>query len=287
MKKNSQETGLLTSIHVLGKKLYYWDNGQDSDVCVLMLHGLGGNHEGLLPIAQHITCRVVIPDLPGYGLSDELEEHSLENYTESLFALCKQLSLNNVIVFGHSLGSAIALMLAKELQENAKGTILLNPVPKLKKAMQLTLKAMFKASVKISDKKTYAFIHGKPYDVATYAIHQSKPSMDYLKSYVRSQQANEYSVNAWRDSAKAVDACDQYVLARSLKIPVMVIHGKQDKMISDKTAEAFTNAFVHGEMRILKDTGHFSHMEASKEVAGLVNAFAQQIRSRFSLYPKD
>jgi pimeloyl-ACP methyl ester carboxylesterase len=100
------------SIVVNGTKISYRHNLSGEREVALLLHGLGGDHRGLLQVAQGLSdVDVVIPDVPGYGDSDPLTvPHTLANYAAAVEALRIALDLGPVHLIGHSLGASIALL---------------------------------------------------------------------------------------------------------------------------------------------------------------------------------
>jgi pimeloyl-ACP methyl ester carboxylesterase len=100
------------SIVVNGTKISYRHNLTGERDVALLLHGLGGDHRGLLQVAQALPdVDVVIPDVPGYGDSAPLTvPHTLANYAAAVEALRVALDLGPVHLIGHSLGASIALL---------------------------------------------------------------------------------------------------------------------------------------------------------------------------------
>jgi pimeloyl-ACP methyl ester carboxylesterase len=75
---------------------------------ILLIHGFRGNHHGLSAIAAALEeYEVLIPDLPGYGKSEELfGSHDLQNYGRWLADLYSELD-PETMVLGHSFGSLV------------------------------------------------------------------------------------------------------------------------------------------------------------------------------------
>jgi pimeloyl-ACP methyl ester carboxylesterase len=108
------ESGALRaeSIVVNETRINYRHNLTGAREVALLLHGLGGDHRGLVQVAAGLRdVDVVIPDLPGYGDSAPLTvPHSLANYAATVEALRVALDLGPVHLIGHSLGASIALL---------------------------------------------------------------------------------------------------------------------------------------------------------------------------------
>ena len=90
----------------------YVDYGKGKDTLVL-LHGWGQNIEMMQPIGDNLSknFRVIIVDLPGFGLSEEPKTvWTLYDYVECIHEILKDLKVENPILIGHSFGGKISLL---------------------------------------------------------------------------------------------------------------------------------------------------------------------------------
>lgn len=93
-----------------GLKICYNDEGEGK--CVLLLHGWGANKESLNPVFNSLktTFRVICPDLPGFGESDEPETPwSAKDYADFLKDFIKVLDIEPFAALGHSNGGRILI----------------------------------------------------------------------------------------------------------------------------------------------------------------------------------
>ena len=122
-------------IKVNGRNVFYIDSGGQNPV-IILLHGFPGNHMGLIDLATYIGgagYRIIIPDLPACGRSDSLEKkHNLKNYSDWLNNFLEALSIDKVIIIGHSFGSRIALVFTNYYPKRVKRLVLITPVLKVK-----------------------------------------------------------------------------------------------------------------------------------------------------------
>lgn len=82
---------------------------------VVLLHGWGQNVEMLRPIYDHLSkyFRVLMLDLPGFGMSEEPREAwSILDYADFLALILEKYEIENPIVVAHSFGARIALRYA-------------------------------------------------------------------------------------------------------------------------------------------------------------------------------
>jgi len=99
-----------------GVNVNYIDYGKGKDTVVL-LHGWGQNIQMMQPIGDNLSKsnRVIIIDLPGFGLSEEPKNiWSLYDYVECVHELLNSLDIKNPILMGHSFGGKISLLYASK-----------------------------------------------------------------------------------------------------------------------------------------------------------------------------
>jgi pimeloyl-ACP methyl ester carboxylesterase len=107
-------------------KLNYFDDGSASAEPLIMLHGGAWRWQEYLPLIPTLSQRwhVYAMDLRGNGKSGWVpERYRLEDFSDDIVAFTKQLTAPIVLV-GHSLGGAIALMSAARCPERVKALII-------------------------------------------------------------------------------------------------------------------------------------------------------------------
>ncbi|MDZ7757396.1 alpha/beta hydrolase [Rhodohalobacter sp.] len=107
----------------------YIDEGS-GDKTLLLVHGLASNagfwRYNIDALAQ--DYRVVAIDLPGYGKSDKGDyPYGMDYYAKELVNLMDELSLENVIYIGHSMGGQIGITLALNYPDAIDQLILAAP----------------------------------------------------------------------------------------------------------------------------------------------------------------
>ena len=100
---------------VKASRLRYFIGGPADAEPVVLVHGLGGCAANWVDIAPLLarTRRVVIPELPGHGLSTPLPAvPNLAVFADRLAAVAEREGLLSAAFVGHSLGGVVALRLA-------------------------------------------------------------------------------------------------------------------------------------------------------------------------------
>ncbi|HET9127150.1 MAG TPA: alpha/beta hydrolase [Propionibacteriaceae bacterium] len=129
--RGHRRNGTLRSVMIEGNPLAYWHHGpRRAARTLVMLHGLGGDHTGLVALAERLRgVQVVAPDLPGYGASPALPvTHTLHAYARVLDSLRNRLGLARFALLGHSFGADVALAYAHDHPDAVTDLCLLNPV---------------------------------------------------------------------------------------------------------------------------------------------------------------
>jgi pimeloyl-ACP methyl ester carboxylesterase len=112
---------------------YLAAGSQPGTETVLLLHGAGVSARSWMPQLQDLagTLRVLALDLPGHGESAPIWKPSVEGYADTAHRLLEVLGTGPVWVAGHSLGGAVALVLAARHPERVKGLVLISSCARL------------------------------------------------------------------------------------------------------------------------------------------------------------
>ncbi len=120
----------LKSAIVMGARVQYRHIGTDNPDCLILLHGLGGDHRRLMKMAGGICgVDIVALDLPGFGLSDAIPgPYTMDAYAGAVEELRTHLGYERIHLTGHSLGANVALVYAALYGSALRSLCLLNPV---------------------------------------------------------------------------------------------------------------------------------------------------------------
>jgi len=124
---------------VCGMRVAAWSGGDARKPCVVLVHGIGGDHSGMVPLAEAliVSCRVVLVDLAGHGDSDMLPDVSIEAYWEWMADVLAAIERDHgrvSTVCGHSFG---ALVVAGAARRAPRTTVLVTPVPWVPKVYRI------------------------------------------------------------------------------------------------------------------------------------------------------
>jgi 4,5:9,10-diseco-3-hydroxy-5,9,17-trioxoandrosta-1(10),2-diene-4-oate hydrolase len=116
-----------------GLTIHYHEAGSGDPV--VFLHGSGpgasgySNFKGNYPVFAEHGWRVIVPDLPGYGLSSKPEdaEYVLDFFVDALHRFLQAIGITRCTLVGNSLGGAIAIKYALDFPQEVAGLILMAP----------------------------------------------------------------------------------------------------------------------------------------------------------------
>lgn len=98
-----------------GINVNYTFNNIGSEITLVLLHGWAQNIDMMKPIGDKYEeyFNVLIIDLPGFGKSDEPPyAWTVYEYVDLIHELIKKLSINKIIMIGHSFGGRLGLIYA-------------------------------------------------------------------------------------------------------------------------------------------------------------------------------
>lgn len=257
-----------TNLHVS-----FWHHEVTGTHPLLLLHGHGGDHRGLIKLAKHIPVTTFVLDLPGFGDSEELSAHTIKEYTAVIEEFVTENNISEYDVFGHSLGSAFALAVAAS-DTRVKRLIMVNPIPEFSTFIRKLLRVVSVTATALPPNIGEALVHTRLYNIVTFLLHSRKKlNPEHAGDYLRTQNTSRYSLKAWQESGTAIYDMDQQSYAKRITIPTMIIHGDKDKMTSVKAVAQFVDLFSSGQLVRLPKAGHFAPLEDIAEIAEHINTF--------------
>ncbi len=258
-------------------KVNYTDTGFGN--VVLLVHGFGEDstiwHAQKDFLQQHY--RLIIPDVPGSGLSDLIEKDNvtIDDYTDCLYALLQHLQLpqtQRISVFGHSMGGYIALAFAKKYSYalQAFGLIHSTAFADSEEKKQVRLRGI----ETMQQYGAYAFLKTTIPNLFGNSFKQKSPQV--VDALI--EKGKNFSVAALQQYYKAMmlrsDTTE--VLVKST-VPVLFVIGTEDVAapINDVLKQVHLPAI--SKIKNLENVGHMGMLEATDEVNETMLSFLQNI----------
>jgi pimeloyl-ACP methyl ester carboxylesterase len=118
---------------ILTVRMHYQDLGEQDNPTVVLIHGAFSSSHTFLPWAEKLVeegYRVIMPDLPYFGLSDGFEDNvtSFRRSSEAIKYILDDLEITSIDIAGNSLGGAVSWFFASEYETMVKSVTLIDAV---------------------------------------------------------------------------------------------------------------------------------------------------------------
>jgi len=210
---------------------------------LLILHGWKSNSDRWLEVAEPISKQgfnVFIPDLPGFGKSDALQDSwNTNQYIEWIEELIKELNLRDFYLMGHSFGGALASKLVVKHAQDVKGLFLVSAACIRKKTNKKKSYAAISKIVKI-----FSFVpFYKFFRKAIYKFIIRKSDYTYVEGTLKETYLN-------------VVAEDLSFHLPFIKVPTTIIWGKKDVSTPIEDAHYINKQIKNSKLIIIPEAGH-------------------------------
>ncbi|PCN47175.1 alpha/beta hydrolase [Curtobacterium sp. 'Ferrero'] len=268
------------AVQVDGRRTHYWVYGpEDATRTVLAVHGFRGDHHGLETIAAHLQgVRVIVPDLPGFGVSDPLPTSDIDSYVGWLTGFHAALGLGaDTVVLGHSFGSiVVAATVAAGLRTRL--LVLVNPIaaPALQGPRAIATGAAigyYRAGALLPKPLGLALLRD-PVIVRVMSIAMLKSHDRELRRWVHDQHDRYFS--AFSDRRSVLEAFrtsvthDVAEYAARINVPVLMIAAEHDDITAVPEQRALAARLADAELVVVPDVGHLVHYETPAAAASAV-----------------
>ncbi|SEL67442.1 Pimeloyl-ACP methyl ester carboxylesterase [Pseudoxanthomonas sp. GM95] len=266
-----------TQVH--GQTIRYYDMGHGPTL--VLLHGLGSSAGfdwgTVIPeLAKHY--RVLAPDQLGFGQSDKpLINYGPATWVDMLGGFLKDRGVTRFDLAGESLGGWIAGLYT------ARAADLGYPLPQRLVLVDAgghpSMKPVAGAPASASVLPVLSIASVRE-GLSKYVFHDPAlvtPAVAEQAFALRLSEGSQYTQDSFRRNLAGSDAVflDQATLA-GLKLPVLVVWGEQDRLVSPAHGADFT-AWIPGARRVLiPDAGHAPAVEQPQVFLQAVLPFLQQ-----------
>ncbi|MFH1129418.1 MAG: alpha/beta fold hydrolase [Patescibacteria group bacterium] len=243
----------------------YLKNSKENHT-LLFLHGFTGTSSVWDDYVETLKDKfnIILIDLVGHGNSGSpktIDEYSFSNQAEKIVKILNQLEIGSVSIISYSFSCHISLLIKEKMQEKIKSMIFVSPY--------------FKGENNFFEKLIFDFVG----IVWRCLVPNKKFKLNYskLKNYENPNfHDTRYVLKCinTKDLLGSVYSLKNYEGAlglENLKIPLLIIYGKNDKTLSEKTKNLFARLKT-AEIKIIENKKHkFLKTEAPKIVRIIEN----------------
>ncbi len=256
-----------TSITVGGHRIHYDAEGPAAGEPVVLVHGLGGHAEDWANLAPHLAragYRVYMPDLPGYGRSEQPADfsYSVPDEAGAVLGFLDATGLKRVDLGGWSMGGWIAQRIAAEHPERVNRLMLFDSAGLFVKPEWNTALFTPASAAELDQLDTLLMPH--PPVVPGFIA----------ADIVRVSRKNAWVIRRALDSMLAGrDATDKVM--PSLKMPVLIVWGELDHITPLSQGQAMHALIPQSQLDVIPECGHLAPGQCADQIGPKVLEFLQ------------
>lgn len=255
------------SVTVAGHRIHYLVQGPAAGPVVVLVHGLGGRAEDWSDLAPYLVragFRVYLPDLPGYGRSEQPADfsYSVHDEAEAVTGFLDALGLKQVDLGGWSMGGGIAQHLAARHPERVRRLMLFDSAG---------ISVMPQWDVRLFTPTTPAEL-----DQLEALLMPNPPRIpDFVaQDILRRSRKNAWVVHrALNSMLTGQDATDTLLLR--LKMPLLLVWGAEDRIIPLSQGETMHRLVPQSELEVFPGCGHLAPGQCTAQIGPKVVEFVQ------------
>lgn len=242
---------------------------------IVLVHGFGANKDNWTRIARELTddFNVYAIDLPGHGDSSKPLDlgYRLKDQVGHLARILEALNINEMHMMGNSMGGGITALYTATYPEQIKTAVLFDPAGILEYENEMV------DMVLAGDNP---LIPSKPGDferLMDFAL-EEKPFVPWPilgvmeEQALANQEVNEVIFDAIKEAGFESDFRNT---VKRIEDPVLIVWGKEDRILDYRNGEAFLEAIPGARLEIMEGIGHAPMIEAPEESARLFLKFAK------------
>ncbi len=257
---------MMTRCKIEGTELNFRTNEQVpvTGPSVIFIHGSGADHtvwEQQFE-AFESACRYFALDLPGHGSSGGSGEQEIDRYVEWIRKFILTLNLNRPVLVGHSLGAAICLAFAVQHEEMLSGAVPVSGGVRMP-VNDLILEGIKKDPIGTAN-LTWKFAVAK----------QNREKLSYRLEKNLASMKPEISYGDFLACSK-LDLTDAI---SKIRIPVLAVCGKEDKMTPEANSRFIADHIEGAEIALIENAGHLVMLENPEAFNAALLGFLNKLK---------
>lgn len=228
---------------------------------IVAIHGAGGlgRYWGNQLVGLSRTTRFVAFDLPGHGRSTGPTHITIAEGAQRVAALMNALKMDQAVLLGHSMGSAIALSLARQQPARVRGLVLVGTGARLRVNPTILngLQQDWHGTTRLITEWSYASgTSPLVLETATADLRQVDPQV----------VQSDYAACNTFDMTQEISAIDA---------PALVLVGEHDRMTPLPYTQQLAHSLPNATLQIIPNAGHMAMLEQPNAVNAAIREFME------------
>lgn len=243
---------------------------------IVLVHGFGVDGTTMLQLARKLVGRhrVVVPDLPGFGLHGRTPgPRGIEDFLTALDDLIDRLRLEAPILVGSSMGGAVVAGFAATRVDVPGGICLIGPA-----GIEPPVDSVVFAAAR-RDEHVLG-IHDVESFERIYDLNFVRPP--WMPRFLKRVIATEASLRA-EEHEQILRSLEDVMLGRpdryaTITCPTEIVWGAEDRIIDRSAVDLWRSVIPEAGVTIVPDAGHSTMVECPEEVAVVVRRLVDRVR---------
>ncbi len=243
--------------------VHYLEAGQGP--VLILIHGLGSSASVWRDDIDLLAAsyRVIALDLPGYGKSDRPKaDYSVEYQAGAVKEFIEALGVDKVTLAGNSLGGWIAALVALDSPDKVSRLVLVDSAGLRREAARTDVP--LNPATREEEKALLLALFADKAKVTESLLNEQ---WDYRKDVRSTVQA---TMESFKTKAPFLDS-----RLRDIKVPTLIIWGKQDLLVPLDIADRFARGIRGSKLIVIDNAGHLPQVEQPKAFTRAVKVFVK------------
>lgn len=241
---------------------------------LVLLHAFPLDAQMYRGVVEHLTGRVVTPDLPGFGgTAKPHDAPGMDLYADVMAAELDRLGLGRVIIGGTSMGGYVAMAFCRRHGDRVAGLALIDTKASADSAEAADGRRQMAAAMEQAQTTQPLIDAVLPKLLGETTARERSEVAELVKGWVRDAPA---ASAAWAQRAMA-ERPDSLDTLRGVEVPSLVVVGSEDVLSPPADAEAMASALSDADLVQIDGVGHLTPVEAPLAVAEALKTLVSRV----------